>query len=159
MVTKAGRKPIHWLEHPFKYDYLRKTVYMSMYPRSFKKGQKIRGIADLYKVVGYQYIGKSGEVFLYELYWLKKYDRGCPDEHPNYAVGKLIPAEAVCRLELDATISASDFERDIRWCLWLIKHKAAVMGKEWTINQISILDCLQRGLLEQHGITYTPEVV
>jgi hypothetical protein len=43
MVTKTKVIPIHWLEHPFKYDYLRKRYYQSMYRRYFRKGQKVLG--------------------------------------------------------------------------------------------------------------------
>ena len=97
--TKEVRMSICWLEHPRRYDYLRKRYYQSYYRRYFKKGQKVRGVAnDFYKLIGYRLVrdASDGEgIFEYELYFLKEYDRGCPNEHPNYARSKLMPGEAV----------------------------------------------------------------
>src|SRR3989304_8829459 len=90
---------IRWLEHPFRYEYLRKRYYQSFYPRYFKKGQKVRGVANnFHKLVGYRMVNNATNgdgIYQYELYFLKDYDRGCPNEHPNYAQGRRMPAEAV----------------------------------------------------------------
>ena len=58
----------------------------------------------------------------------------------------------------EIAMSCSDLEKNIRWRLWLIKHRAPKMGKEWTMIEIGILDDLQRRLLDKYGITYMPEV-
>lgn len=55
-------------------------------------------------------------------------------------------------------MGCSDLERNIKWRLWLIKHRAAKMGKEWTMVEIGILDDLQKVLKGKYGIIYTPEV-
>ena len=97
-------KPIKWLEHPLRYEYLRKRYYQSDYPRYFRKGQKVRGVAnDFYKLIGYRETDSATNglgLYQYELYFLKDYDRGCPQELGNYQHGKLMPAEAVLTSQL-----------------------------------------------------------
>lgn len=87
---------IRWLENPLKYDYLRKSYYQCLSRRYFKKGKRLRGVSlDFYKLVGFRFMGESGGIYQYEIYWLKEHDRGCPNEHPNYSKGgKWMPDEA-----------------------------------------------------------------
>ena len=59
---------------------------------------------------------------------------------------------------LISELDCNGLELNIRWRLWMIKHRAAKMGKEWTMIEIGILDDLQKALLSQYGITYIPEV-
>lgn len=90
----ATRETI-WLEHPFKWEYLRKILYHSISRRTFRKGQHLRGIANFYKLVGYRLRASGDGFYYYDIYYLKTTDRDCPNEHPNYAHGKRMPAEAV----------------------------------------------------------------
>jgi hypothetical protein len=62
----------------------------------WKKGVKLN-CEDFYKLVGYEFRGKAAGVCLYDIYWLKTYDFGCPEgntgpykDYPNNH-----PSEAV----------------------------------------------------------------
>ena len=99
---------ITWLEDPSPYAYLRKTYYDSMSGRGFKTGNGLkRRIGNFYKLLGYRIIAKPEgwgaervwETYRYEIYWLKDYDRGCPNELPGYAT-RGMPTEACLVKEL-----------------------------------------------------------
>ncbi|VUT27833.1 MAG: hypothetical protein SYNGOMJ08_00384 [Candidatus Syntrophoarchaeum sp. GoM_oil] len=82
---------IVWLEDPNKYDYLRQSVYNTTRRRG--------GVSNtFFKTLGYEEQLKKGkgiQVYERKVWFLKRHDRGCPDEIPLYAPGSLMPEEAV----------------------------------------------------------------
>jgi hypothetical protein len=51
---------------------------------------------NFYKLVGYEYIEHVDRgIFLYNVYWLKTYDSGCPEGYEGYDKDGGSPCEAV----------------------------------------------------------------
>jgi hypothetical protein len=84
-------KNITWLEDPIKYTYLR----CSNYETNNSKGRIDK--RKFWKLVGYKFISKGYQKgsFIYEIYWLKDYDKDCINEHKEYSSEELVPSEAV----------------------------------------------------------------
>ena len=90
------------LDHDLnQYPYIRKSAFdMIGRRRDIEKYLK-NGIGDFYKLIAYQYKGQSGQryykVYNFDVYWLKKHDKNCPNQHlaPRYADGTSQPCEAM----------------------------------------------------------------
>jgi hypothetical protein len=92
-VSGTNKSPIIWLEDPTKWEYLRETTLIRGSRRGFKPGAKL-GLARFYKLVGYRFEGRiCPGYFLFTIYWLKDYDRGCPRGYKVYDRGGF-PTEA-----------------------------------------------------------------
>jgi hypothetical protein len=86
---------IIWVEDPTKYEYLRKSP-MNCPSRRFPVKSMSKRIGHLYKVIGYELQCKVEQgSYLFNMYWLKTYDRGTPEGLRDvYATGGY-PAEAI----------------------------------------------------------------
>jgi len=88
---------IIWLEDPTKWRYLRKsTGYFKS--RRFPVKSLGTNIGGFYKLIGYELIGydePNNSPFLFNYYWLKTYDDGCPEVKKCYYGDGGIPAEGI----------------------------------------------------------------
>jgi hypothetical protein len=86
-----------WLEDPRKYRYLRKSEARLTSRRFPIKEFEHR--KDWFKVVGYEKTGEikheDGLEVLFDFYWLKRYDDGCPDGDSVYGKSGRMPDEGV----------------------------------------------------------------
>jgi hypothetical protein len=93
---------IIWVEDPKKYRYLRKTRdYFST--RRFPIKTLGNSICDFYKLIGYElidYHSSSNYPFLFDYYWLKTYDDGCPSVKCCYYDDGGKPCEGIDVTEL-----------------------------------------------------------
>jgi len=94
-----AEREIVWLEDPLRYPYLREGSYGTLKPSQFPSRNWNRGHENELKIVGYAVHRPAGKRFHFykrRFWFLKRYDRGSwGAPHPNYASGKVFPAEAV----------------------------------------------------------------
>ena len=96
MIKKENR--IIWLDDPKKYEYLRKSKIYRCSPRMPSETTLKKQMKSLYKLVGCESPTKMGDrLFESTIYWLKDYDRGCPNQFKENGYGKtsLMPSEAI----------------------------------------------------------------
>lgn len=96
---------IVWLEDPRQWEYVRRHSV----PCRTKKGSPINPklLPNLHKLVGYEELDPSvkskfpsGRTFIRNVFWLKDYDRGCPNELEDYHKDRR-PTEAVSTADLE----------------------------------------------------------
>jgi len=85
---------ITWLDDPTVFEYVRESILYRRSKRGLKCGAKLP-IKSFYRLVGYEWEGKG----VFRIFWLKTYDRGCPNELEAYRKGRQ-PGEARSTFEL-----------------------------------------------------------
>lgn len=75
---------IVWLEDPKQWPYLRESTTTRGSRRGYKRGAKL-DLANFYKLVGYELMGRVAcGTFQFRIFWLKDYDKGCPNGDEGY---------------------------------------------------------------------------
>jgi len=112
-MTDFGEAEIVWLDDPQKWDYVRVLpIYMGTRARSLTNSTLKLKLANFYKLVGYATLTREtkstpGCFFIRRVFWLKDYDRGCPNE--KYHVG--CPSETVDPLTVKPNMEGSKTNR------------------------------------------------
>ncbi len=100
---------IVWIEDPRKWEYLRESTIFCGKRRGLPPGS-----GNIWRLVGYEELAPSAKsmsttsrIFQRRVWWLKNYDRGCPDELEGYR--KLaMPCEAVLTKDLIARLGGRE---------------------------------------------------
>lgn len=106
---------IVWLDNPEKWGYVREaTIMVGTRMRPISERQMKQRFGHFYKLVGYAILtpdapSDSAGFFIRRIFWLKDYDRGCPNEkyHTGY------PCEAVDPLTVAPNVLGKKTDRSI----------------------------------------------
>ena len=95
---KESNNDTVWLEFPNFYEYVRRTkILFDKKANSEDILKEMRSIKGFYKLFGYRLLAydENTDVYMYEVYYLKEYDRGCPKEDIGYGKSNRLPSEAI----------------------------------------------------------------
>lgn len=93
MIDKV--EEIIWLVNPYIFDYIREGITAT----TQNEGSIGRfGARDFFKLIGFENVKKKGggiQVYHRKFWWLKKYDKDCPEAIEKYQSGVSQPNEAI----------------------------------------------------------------
>lgn len=95
-INEDDREGIIWINDIGIHKYLRRSKVISHKPLSKKEIISRFSDDNVYKVFGYKLVSSGKNFYVYEVYWLKIYDKDCPKEYlASYKDGSKLPSEAI----------------------------------------------------------------
>jgi len=110
-IKESENHDIVWINDIGLYEYLRVTkIIFDKKPTRKEIIKEATKIKKIHKIFAYRFLATDGYIWIYEIYYLKTYDKGCPEEHLGYGKSDKIPAEAVLVKDL---LKENHFNRKI----------------------------------------------